>query len=284
MIQKKILWLILCTIPFLSVAQNKINAVSFNRTKCFGKCPAYRLMITDKGDVYYDGFSNAMMDGYYTGKVNPKKVQAIFLKYKNKKILTLPEKYVNKISDISQLHMTFQFKSKTKTIRHAHMGPPYLQQLAKDLDKLIKTEKIKWQPGNADSLVEIGNDEFMPDDQPIQNTTPKEASASPEVFLYVEQMPEFPGGEVAMQKYVEANIKYPQEAVAEGIEGKVYCSFVVTETGSIEHIEVRRGVHPALDKEAVRVIKEMPNWKPGKQNGKAVAVRMTVPITFYFKK
>lgn len=279
---KHILSILLFLLPLVTLAQTKFTAVSFNRTACFGKCPAYRLMVTSKGEVYYDGFQNTKLLGYHTAQVNPKKVQAIFAKYRNKKILSLPDKYNNKISDISQLHMNFQFLSKVKTIRHAHMGPVYLQQLAKDLDKLIATEKINWIDGDPDNIVDISNEEVMP----IDANSPKQeiTEASPkEIFLFVEQMPEFPGGEAAMMSFIQTHIKYPDEATAQGIEGKVYCSYIVNETGKVESVTVTRGVHPLLDNEAKRVIESMPLWKPGKQNGKSVAVKMTLPVTFVYK-
>ena len=93
-------------------------------------------------------------------------------------------------------------------------------------------------------------------------------------------MPEFPGGQSALMKYLSENIRYPVIAQENGIEGRVICSFVVERDGSITDVQVVRGVDPSLDKEAVRVIQSMPKWKPGKQRGKPVRVRFTLPIVF----
>lgn len=99
-------------------------------------------------------------------------------------------------------------------------------------------------------------------------------------FVTVEQMPAFKGGEAAMKKFIEDELKYPEAAKKAGIQGRVTIRFVVSSTGAIEDINVIRGIDPACDKEAIRVIKAMPAWEPGKQNGKAVAVYYTLPIVF----
>ena len=100
------------------------------------------------------------------------------------------------------------------------------------------------------------------------------------VFQVVEEMPDFPGGMKALMEYLSQNIKYPAEAHAKGIQGRVIVCFVVKKDGSIDNIKVVRSVDPYLDKEAIRVITAMPKWKPGKQRGEAVNVRFTVPVMF----
>ena len=101
------------------------------------------------------------------------------------------------------------------------------------------------------------------------------------VFVVVESMPEFPGGQQALFKYLSENVKYPVIAQENGIQGRVICQFTVNKDGAIVDVEVARsGGDPSLDKEAVRVIKSMPKWKPGKQRGKAVRVKYTVPVNF----
>ncbi len=110
---------------------------------------------------------------------------------------------------------------------------------------------------------------------------PVEEEEEEVVFVIVESMPEFPGGQQALFKYLSENIKYPVIAQENGIQGRVVCQFVVNKDGSIvDIVGVRSGGDPSLDKEAVRVIKSMPKWKPGKQRGKAVRVKYTVPVSF----
>lgn len=101
-----------------------------------------------------------------------------------------------------------------------------------------------------------------------------------EVFFVVEDMPEFPGGEQALHQYLAESIKYPTIAQENGIQGRVYVKFVINTDGSVTNVEVARGVDPSLDKEAKRVVREMPKWEPGEQRGDPVRVSYTVPINF----
>ena len=103
-------------------------------------------------------------------------------------------------------------------------------------------------------------------------------SGESEVFVVVENMPSFPGGNV--QKWISKNVKYPVLAMENGIQGKVFVQFVIERDGSITDVKVVRGVDSSLDKEAIRVVKAMPKWTPGKQRGKAVRVSFTLPINF----
>lgn len=108
----------------------------------------------------------------------------------------------------------------------------------------------------------------------------EEEESSQQIFTVVETMPEFPGGTGELMKYLSKSIKYPVIAQENGIQGRVTCSFVINKDGSIVDAEVIRGVDPSLDKEALRVINAMPKWSPGKQRGKPVRVKYTVPVTF----
>jgi len=100
------------------------------------------------------------------------------------------------------------------------------------------------------------------------------------VFDVVEQMPSFKGGDAALMEWLSKNIKYPVVAEENGIQGRVVATFVVERDGSITDVKIVKSVDPSLDKEAVRVLKAMPKWIPGKQNGQAVRVKYTVPVTF----
>ena len=100
------------------------------------------------------------------------------------------------------------------------------------------------------------------------------------VFDVVEVMPQFPGGQIAMLQYLMKNIKYPEQAMKEGIQGRVTVRFIVEKDGSISDVKPVLSVHPLLNKEAVRVVKSMPKWSPGKHNGKPVRVRFNLPVMF----
>ena len=114
---------------------------------------------------------------------------------------------------------------------------------------------------------------------PVVEEEEEEESAQ-QIFTVVEKQPEFPGGTAELFKYLSKAIKYPVIAQENGIQGRVVCSFVVNRDGSIVDIQVMRGVDPSLDKEAIRVISEMPKWKPGEQRGKPVRVRFILPVQF----
>jgi protein TonB len=118
-------------------------------------------------------------------------------------------------------------------------------------------------------------------DEPAISKVVKEAEpATPDIYNYVELMPEFPGGADALLSYLAQNIRYPDMAKRAGIEGRIIAGFIVSKTGAITNISIIKGIGGGCDEEAMRVLKNMPAWKPGKQNGIAVNVRMSVPISF----
>lgn len=106
-------------------------------------------------------------------------------------------------------------------------------------------------------------------------------SGDEEVYVVVEELPEFLADGGNIQAFLSRNLRYPKEAVDKKIQGKVMVSFIITKIGRVTNVRVIRSVHPLLDQEAIRVISIMPKWKPGKQNGKAVNTSYTVPINFH---
>jgi protein TonB len=108
----------------------------------------------------------------------------------------------------------------------------------------------------------------------------EEEEVTNEIFTVVEDMPAFPGGDAALLKFIGSNLKYPVIAQENGIQGRVIVSFVIERDGSVADAVVVRGIDPSLDKEALRVVKSMPKWTPGKQRGKPVRVKYTLPVTF----
>ncbi len=101
-----------------------------------------------------------------------------------------------------------------------------------------------------------------------------------EIFIIVEEMPEFPGGQQALTEYLASSIRYPVIAQENGIQGRVYIQFVVNQDGAVTNATILRGVDPSLDREALRVVEAMPKWKPGRQRNRPVRVSYTVPINF----
>lgn len=113
-----------------------------------------------------------------------------------------------------------------------------------------------------------------------QNKNEVYGEKSEYAFDELEEKPEFPDGNNGLVKYLSENVKYPKKALEKGICGKVLVQFVIDDKGKVTKVEVLKGVEKTLDKEAVRVIKSMPKWIPGKKNGKPVKVRYTIPLTF----
>lgn len=141
----------------------------------------------------------------------------------------------------------------------------------------------------VDDDVELDDELDLQDTEADENTTydyqqeiavVEEEEEIQEVFFIVEEMPVFPGGEEALRKFIAQSVKYPVIAQENGIEGRVFVSFVVNQKGEVTNVKVARPFDPNLDKEAVRVVQSMPKWSPGKQRGKAVKVSYTVPINF----
>lgn len=118
----------------------------------------------------------------------------------------------------------------------------------------------------------------------VEEFTVKEEVVEEEIFTIVESMPEFPGGgQAALFKYLQNEMKYPQVAKENGIQGTVFVNFVVGNNGKIRDVKILRGVNKMLDDEAIRVVKAMPAWSPGKQRGKSVSVSYNLPIKFTLK-
>lgn len=118
--------------------------------------------------------------------------------------------------------------------------------------------------------------------QDKQNGNAVQGKDAEYAFEQLEVKPEFPNGNEGLTKYLSENIKYPKKALKNGITGKVFVQFVIDKTGKVTNVVAVRGVEKSLDKEAVRVIKSMPKWKPGMKDGQPVKVKYTIPINFKF--
>ena len=149
--------------------------------------------------------------------------------------------------------------------------------------KLTDLMEIVDDASTIDEDLEILDAEDDSENKPVENPSDfgeygDEETGDDDIFQIVEDVPTFPFGDVS--KWIAKNVKYPQIAAENNIQGKVFMNFVIEKDGSITDVKVLRGVDPALDKEAIRVIKSMPKWKPGKQRGKPVRVSFNLPITF----
>ena len=193
------------------------------------------------------------------------------------------------------------FEWTTKPSKADSLGQIQSQEVEEEIIPITREQEIKPPPpppppkvvevlNIVDDDVEIedeleiedteADDETVIDVAPVVVAEEEEEEETAEVFFIVEDMPEFPGGDLALRKYIANAVKYPVIAQENGIQGKVYVTFVVGKDGSVNNATIARGVDPSLNKEALRVVNSLPRWKPGKQRGKPVNVSYTVPINF----
>lgn len=211
------------------------------------------------------------------------------------KIATPKQKEVmTEVTTLSQLEEPEIKQEEMKRVEPIAPPPPALKSSIKFTAPVIKKDEevheddeMKSQQELTETKVAIsiadvkGNDEVNGKDIADLKQVVTQAAPEPEkVFDMVEQMPTYPGGTSELLSYLAKNIKYPPIAQENGTQGRVIIQFVVEKDGSIADVRVARGVDPYLDKEAMRVIRLMPRWIPGKQNGEAVRVKYTVPVMF----
>lgn len=190
----------------------------------------------------------------------------------------------------------FEWKSYDKSAYS--LGDLQLEDIPEEIIPITKQEeKPPPPPPPPAPVINIVEDDVILEDEPeimetevtedteIQMVEEKEEEAveEPEIFLIVEKMPSFPGGEGALVKYLSNNIKYPPIARENGITGTVYLTFVVDPSGAVKDVKVLRGIGGGCDEEAMRVVKAMPKWSPGQQRGKNVSVQYNLPVKFTLK-
>jgi len=156
---------------------------------------------------------------------------------------------------------------------------------AAEIDReLAKTEQHNLQSKLPEDVSLVANATITHEAEPMtaetKTSTLIDSVKIDEPYVIVEVMPEFPGGELALRKWIAENVNYPMATAEKGIQGKVYVTFVVEKDGSIGQAKITRSVDPSLDAEALRVTNSLPKWKPGRQSGKDVAVSYTIPINF----
>ena len=187
---------------------------------------------------------------------------------KQKKVEVEPERVVERVK--SSIKFTAPVIKKDEEVKP--------DEELKTQDELMSTKTAIGTfdvKGNDDA-----NGEILKAKEVIAEPEPPKHEEENKVFDIVEQQPLFPGGPAALMKYLSEHTKYPVVAQENGVQGRVTVQFVVEKDGSISDVHVLRGVDPSLDREAVRVVKSMPRWTPGKQNGITVRVNYRVPVLF----
>ncbi|MCX7728286.1 MAG: TonB family protein [Bacteroidia bacterium] len=265
----------------------------------------YNVVSDIRNDVVFQG-RNQKYGAYQLRKEYNRTLAIIVLSMVAAALLALGIKYfidnykpsedelANTKIDITQIDLTPPQLDKNEPPPPPPPPPPPVMETIKFVPPVIKEDAVEDEPPPPQEKVSETNvgtqtQEGSGDDN-IQVPTEESGSGvieekAPEIFTVVQEMPEFPGGPMEMMKYIQKNIVYPPSAREAGISGKCFLRFVVNEDGKISSVEVLKGVPgcPECDKEAMRVIKSMPSWKPGKQNGKEVKVYFQLPINFTIK-
>lgn len=192
--------------------------------------------------------------------------------------------------------VAFEWKSYEKTV--VDVGTREVENIAEEIIPITEQKIKPPPPAPVQQVVKINivEDDVEVDDnididvEADQNTEvqeyiapvreEEESAEEAQIFMVVESMPEYPGGEPALYKYLAENIKYPQMAKESGIQGRVFVTFVVERNGSVTDVRVLRGIGGGCDEEAIRVVNNMPKWTPGKQRGKSVRVQYNLPVKF----
>lgn len=183
-----------------------------------------------------------------------------------------------------------QIKEPEKVVERVKSSVKFTAPVIKKDNEVKPEDEIKTQDQLMETKTAIGtfdvkgnddaNGEVLKAKEVITQPEPPKHVEENKVFDVVEQMPSFPGGPQALLQYLNNNVKYPVVAQENGVQGRVVISFVVEKDGSVTDVQVAKSVDPSLDKEAQRVVKSMPHWIPGKQNGSAVRVKYVVPVSF----
>ena len=183
--------------------------------------------------------------------------------------------------------VAFEWKSYEKT--DYSLGQLQMDDLEDEMIPITRQEeKPPPPPPPPPEIIEIVEDEVEIENEiEIEDTESDEDEVieieeedDEEFFMVVENMPEFPGGDLGLMKYIQKNVRYPAIAKEYNITGKVFIQFIVDKSGSVTNVKIARGVDKNLDAEAVRVVKSLPKYKPGKQRGEPVRVMFTIPINF----
>jgi protein TonB len=197
------------------------------------------------------------------------------------------------VLDMTQIDLTPPPADKNEPPPPPPPPPPPVMETVKFVPPVIKDDAVETDPPppqekltetNVGTVTQEGDGDavVVPDGNGTGTVIEEKA---PEIFTVVEEMPEFPGGPQEMMKYIQKNIQYPQMAKEAGLSGKCFLKFVVNGNGNITDVQVLKGVPGCqeCDREAIRVVKSMPNWKAGKQNGRSVPVFFNLPINFQLR-
>ena len=197
------------------------------------------------------------------------------------------------VTTLVNLNMEQQLKK--EEIKEIYVPPPPVRAEIKFTAPVIKPDEevpVEQEMKTQDELNKTdivigaqdvqGTDTLPPDITDLEQEANKQQIVEPEIltFAVVEEQPLYPGGETALLAYILKNTRYPEEALEAGVSGRVYVGFVIDKKGKVTEVKLLRGISTSLDNEAIRVVKAMPDWTPGRQSGKPVRVSFQVPVSF----
>jgi protein TonB len=168
----------------------------------------------------------------------------------------------------------------------AEPPPPVQKTIQFTPPVVVEDEKVEDPPPTQEEVEETKVATVTQEGENIVDLPPENPVVDPDegkVFTIVEEMPSFPGGEEKMLEYIQKNVKYPALARENNITGRVYVTFVIDKDGKIKDARILRGIGGGCDEEALRVVKSMPDWKAGRQNGRSVQVQFNLPVNFQLK-
>lgn len=261
----KKLFLFIISITAYVYVQAQISYVTIERTPCFGACPTYTLSIDKNGNLTFIGSNHVSKIGSYKGKVSKKEANDFFRKYNVYINSKLKNEYKDDIVDVAGLNITIVKAGKKKYIKNAQYGPSILKAMANELDRI--SENSKWYDSRTKELF-------------IEKIVEPAIS---DIYIAPENPATFPGGESAMKKFIQNEMRYPEIAKNQGREAKIVCKFIVDMEGNIMAPEVLQGAGFGFDDEAIRIISIMPQWIAAVQNGKNVKSEVVLPIFFKLK-
>ena len=191
--------------------------------------------------------------------------------------------YDNEVKEVSLRTVESEVEETVINTQEQETPPPppeEIEQVATDLTVVENDAEIENEVGiiNADDNANKAQEEYIP-----VEVVEEEQEEEEEIFMSVEEDPEFPGGLEALSKYLAENIQYPQLAKENNITGRVYVTFVVEKNGTVGNVKILRDIGGGCGAEAVRIVKSMPKWKPGKQRGQAVRTQFNLPVGFYLE-
>ena len=225
-------------------------------------------------------FGYMKYDAYKTQKLEEE--QRALLAQQQKLAQMEAEKEEEKEEEVEQVEIE-EVKPEEPQLATQLMTELLLTDTPKEENEIKTNEDIKQDNSVMSTFTQAGSDDvslIKEHKEEVVQEKPKEEKKKEEVFTHVEQMPKFPGGDAELYKFISNNLQYPAMAIENNVQGKVIVQFVVTKDGSIGNVKVVRSVDRDLDNEAVRVCKKLPKFVPGKQNGQAVNVCYTLPVTF----